>query len=114
MKTMEEFMEPIAMQVGIDPDGEVCVAREGLIEEPQDLLDQLEDAQPADAAIIGVAQKMEHYEIAAYGTARTLAQQAGQDQVVELLQQTLQKEKATDEKLTVIATSQVNQMALNS
>lgn len=104
-------LEQIAQQLGIEPEGEVCLAMQGLIEEAQDLIDQLEDGELADAAIIGAAQKMEHYEIASYGTARTLAQQAGQQQVAELLKQTLNEEKATDEKLTVIATSGVNQQA---
>ncbi len=107
-------LEQIAQQLGIDPNGETCMAMQGLIEEAQDLLDQLEPGELADAAIIGAAQKMEHYEIAAYGTARTLAQQAGQTQAADLLQQTLQEEKATDEKLTQIATSGVNQQAAQS
>ncbi|KAB7733274.1 DUF892 family protein [Rudanella paleaurantiibacter] len=104
-------LEQIAQQLGIEPEGEVCLAMQGLIEEAQDLIDQLEEGELADAAIIGAAQKMEHYEIASYGTARTLAQQAGQQQVAELLEQTLNEEKATDEKLTVIATGGVNQKA---
>lgn len=104
-------LEQIAQQMGVDPDGETCMAMQGLVEEAQDLLSQIEDPQLADAAIIGAAQKVEHYEIAAYGTARTLAQQAGQDQAADLFAQTLEEEKATDEKLTVIATSSVNQQA---
>ena len=76
--------------------------------------DQQDYYDQADAAIIGAAQKMEHYEIAAYGTARTLAQQAGQNQVADLLEQTLDEEKATDEKLTKIATSGINQKAAQS
>ncbi len=107
-------LEQIAQQMGIDPDGETCMAMQGLIEEAQDLLSQLEPGQLADAAIIGAAQKMEHYEIAAYGTARTLAQQAGQNQAADLLEQTLKEEKATDEKLTKIATSGINQQAAQS
>ncbi|MGV3560513.1 YciE/YciF ferroxidase family protein [Larkinella arboricola] len=107
-------LEQIAQHLGIEPEGETCLAMQGLIDEAQDLLEQLEDDQLADAAIIGAAQKMEHYEIAAYGTARTLAQQAGQDQIAELFQQTLDEEKATDEKLTGIATSQANQKAVQS
>ena len=107
-------LEQIAQQMGIDPDGETCMAMQGLIEEAQDLLSQLEPGQLADAAIIGAAQKMEHYEIAAYGTARTLAQQAGQTQAADLLEQTLDEEKATDEKLTKIATSGINQKAAQS
>jgi ferritin-like metal-binding protein YciE len=104
-------LEQIAQQLGIEPEGETCLAMQGLIEEAQDLLSQLEDGPLADAAIIGAAQKMEHYEIASYGTARTLAQQAGQDQVADLLETTLKEEKATDDKLTTIATSSVNQKA---
>jgi ferritin-like metal-binding protein YciE len=107
-------LEQIAQQMGIEPEGETCMAMQGLIEEAQDLLAQLEPGQLADAAIIGAAQKMEHYEIAAYGTARTLAQQAGQTQVANLLEQTLDEEKATDEKLTKIATSGINQQAAQS
>ncbi|AKD54784.1 ferritin-like domain-containing protein [Spirosoma radiotolerans] len=107
-------LEQIAQQMGIDPDGETCMAMQGLIDEAQDLLSQLEDDQLADAAIIGAAQKMEHYEIAAYGTARTLAQQAGQTEIADLLAQTLQEEKSTDEKLTTIATRTVNQQAAQS
>lgn len=104
-------LEQIARQMGIDPDGETCMAMQGLVEEAQDLLDQLEDGPVADAAIIGAAQKMEHYEIASYGTAHTLARQAGQQQVADLLETTLKEEKAADEKLTAIATSSVNQKA---
>lgn len=107
-------LEQIAKQLGIDPKGETCLAMQGLIEEAQDLLDQLEPGVVADAAIIGAAQKMEHYEIASYGTARTLARQAGQTQVADLLEQTLKEEKAADEKLTTIATSGVNQQAAQS
>ena len=107
-------LEQIAQQMGIEPEGETCMAMQGLIEEAQDLLSQLEPGQLADAAIIGAAQKMEHYEIAAYGTARTLAQQAGQTEVANLLEQTLDEEKATDEKLTKIATSGINQKAAQS
>ncbi len=107
-------LEQIAQQLGIETEGETCVAMEGLIEEAQQLLDELEDGDLADAAIIGAAQKMEHYEIACYGTARTLAQQAGQQEIADLLEQTLNEEKATDEKLTKIATSKVNKQAVQS
>lgn len=107
-------LEQIARQLGIEVEGETCMAMQGLIEEAQDLLSQLEPGQLADAAIIGAAQKMEHYEIASYGTAKTLARQAGQSQVADLLEQTLKEEKATDEKLTTIATSGINQKAAQS
>lgn len=107
-------LEQIAQQLGIDTEGETCLGMQGLIEEAEDLLSQLEDGDLADAAIIGAAQKLEHYEIACYGTARTLAQQAGQQEIADLLEQTLKEEKATDEKLTTIATSKVNQKAAQS
>ena len=107
-------LEQIARKLGIDPSGETCLAMQGLIEEAQDLLDQLEEGPVADAAIIGAAQKMEHYEIASYGTARTLAQQAGQNEIADLLETTLREEKAADAKLTRIATSSINEKAAQS
>lgn len=66
-----------------------------------------EDAEPAikDAGLIGAAQRVEHYEIAGYGTAMALAKQLGHDDALELLQQTLEEEKQTDEKLTEVAES---------
>jgi len=107
-------LEQIAKQLGIDPDGETCMAMQGLVEEAQDLLSQLEDGPLADAAIIGAAQKMEHYEIASYGTARTLALQSGHHQIANLLETTLREEKAADAKLTIIATKTVNPQAVLS
>jgi ferritin-like metal-binding protein YciE len=104
-------LEQIAQHLGIEPVGESCLAMQGLIEEAQGLLDQLEEGPVADAAIIGAAQKMEHYEIAAYGTARTLARLLGQAQIADVLETTLNEEKATDEKLTRIATGSANQQA---
>ncbi|QHV95333.1 ferritin-like domain-containing protein [Spirosoma endbachense] len=107
-------LEQIAKQLGIDPDGEMCMAMQGLIEEAQDLLAQLEDGPLVDVAIIGAAQKMEHYEIASYGTARTLALQTGLEEIANLLETTLKEEKAADEKLTYIALSSVNLKAAQS
>jgi ferritin-like metal-binding protein YciE len=87
---------------------EHCKAMEGLVEEGSDLLE--EDGLPVvkDAALIGAAQRVEHYEIAAYGTTRTLAELLGHNEAVELLQQTLDEEKETDEKLTQLAMSEIN------
>ncbi len=108
-------LDQIAKQLGIDPDGETCMAMQGLIDETQDLLDKLEEEGAlADAAIIGASQKMEHYEIASYGTARTLALQAGQTAVADLLERTLKEEKAADQKLTSIATKLVNWKAVEA
>ena len=80
---------------------------QGLVEEGAEAL-EIEDEQVRDAGIIAAAQKVEHYEIASYGTARTFAQLLGNERAAELLQQTLDEEKAADEKLTEIATSEVN------
>ena len=81
---------------------------EGLIEEAEDLLENAEDASVKDAGLIGAAQRVEHYEIAGYGTARTYAEMLGLDEAVQLLQQTLEEEKETDAKLTRLAEGMVN------
>jgi ferritin-like metal-binding protein YciE len=90
------------------PRAEHCKAMEGLIEEGADLIEEEGEAQVKDAALIGAAQRVEHYEIAAYGTARTIAQMIGNDEVAKLLEETLEEEKAADEKLTDIAMNEVN------
>ena len=88
-----------------------CMGMEGLIEEGKEFLE--EEMEPAimDAALIAAAQKVEHYEIASYGSARTWAQDVGQDQVAELLQATLDEEAETDRKLSKLAETLVNQQA---
>jgi ferritin-like metal-binding protein YciE len=83
-----------------------CHALEGLAEEAQEIIDSVEAGPVRDAGLIGAAQKVEHYEIAAYGTLRALAQKLGYDKAAKLLQETLNEEKATDEKLTIIAEGQ--------
>ncbi|PTB20954.1 hypothetical protein C9I57_09485 [Trinickia symbiotica] len=80
-----------------------CVAMEGLIEEGQDLVDEIEKGPVLDAGLIGAAQKVEHYEIAAYGTLCALGKQLGREDAVKLLHETLEEEKATDQKLTQFA-----------
>jgi len=83
--------------------GKKCKGMEGVIAEGKEMLD-LELPEPVgDAALIAAAQRVEHYEIAAYGTARTYAQILGEDDAATLLEQTLEEEKATDERLTSIA-----------
>ncbi len=93
------------------PRGKKCKAMEGLVEEGKDLLQ--EDAEPSvmDAALIAAAQKVEHYEIASYGCVRTWANRLGLEEVANLLEETLNEEKATDLKLTELAESQVNEAA---
>lgn len=103
-----ERLDTIFESLEASPRGKKCAAMEGLIEEAQELLK--EDAAPEvlDAALIGAAQKVEHYEIASYGTARTLASLLGLNKVAKLLQATLDEESATDEELTALAESEVN------
>ncbi len=80
-----------------------CHALEGLAEEAQEIIDSVEAGAVRDAGLIGAAQKVEHYEIATYGTLHALATKLGYKEAARLLAETLQEEKATDEKLTIIA-----------
>lgn len=89
-----------------------CVAMEGLVEEGQELIDEIERGSVLDAGLIGAAQKVEHYEIAAYGSIIALAKQLGETHAVTLLLQTLREEKATDEKLSLLAEEEVAAEAL--
>jgi len=83
-----------------------CHALEGLVEEAQEIIDGVEKGPVRDAGLIGAAQKVEHYEIATYGTLHAMALKLGFTQAADLLAETLKEEKATDEKLTIIAESQ--------
>lgn len=88
-----------------------CVAMEGLIEEGAEIIDEIEKGPVRDAGLIAAAQKVEHYEIAAYGTLVTLADQLGYTEAKKLLAETLDEEKSADSKLTTIAESGVNKKA---
>lgn len=103
-----ERIERIFKDLEGSPRGKKCVAMEGLIEEGSEVMK--EDAEPAamDAGLIAAAQKVEHYEIAAYGTARAWAHQLGYHDAAKLLEQTLEEESMANEKLTRIAESHVN------
>jgi ferritin-like metal-binding protein YciE len=94
------------------PGGHKCKGMEGLIEEGEDVMEDAEDDAVRDAGMIAAAQRVEHYEIAAYGTARTYAKMLGRDDAVQLLQQTLDEEGETDKKLTQLAESRVNPEAM--
>ncbi|MEN4981163.1 ferritin-like domain-containing protein [Erwinia billingiae] len=83
-----------------------CHALEGLAEEAQEIIDSVEAGPVRDAGLIGAAQKVEHYEIATYGTLHALATKLGYKEAARLLAETLEEEKATDEKLTIIAEQQ--------
>jgi ferritin-like metal-binding protein YciE len=88
--------------------GDKCGAMEGLIEEAQKLVDEEMPPAVLDAALIAAAQRIEHYEIAAYGSARTFAEILDEDEAADLLGETLAEEKETDERLTELAESIVN------
>jgi ferritin-like metal-binding protein YciE len=103
-----ERIERIMSGMDNAPSGEKCHGMEGLIEEAEDLLENAEDPHVRDAGMIGAAQRVEHYEISGYGTARTYAEMLGLDEAVQLLQQTLDEEKETDAKLTKLAEGMVN------
>src|SRR5690554_6284880 len=75
-----------------------CIAMEGLIEEGKEVMDEIEKGPVLDAALIAAAQKVEHYEIASYGTLCTFAKQLGQNDALKLLKETMAEEKSTDEK----------------
>lgn len=106
-----ERIERIFTELGGSPRGKKCVGMEGLIEEGNELLQ--EDAEPdvLDAGLIAAAQKVEHYEIAGYGTARAWAQRLGYDKAARLLEQTLEEESMANEKLNKIAETHVNMEA---
>jgi ferritin-like metal-binding protein YciE len=106
-------LEQAADELGFSPKGKKCVGMEGLIEEGKEIMTNgsKDPASPMEAGLIGAAQKVEHYEIAAYGTASAHARQLGFNSVAKLLDQTLEEEKTTDEKLTKLAENQVNVQA---
>jgi ferritin-like metal-binding protein YciE len=86
-----------------------CVAMEGLVEEGQEQIDEIEKGPILDAALIAAGQKVEHYEIATYGTLATLAKKLGYGDAVKLLLETLEEEKATDKKLTLLAEQELSE-----
>jgi ferritin-like metal-binding protein YciE len=106
-----ERLEKALKQIGASTRGEKCKAMEGLIEEGKGTLELEAEDQVRDALIISIAQKVEHYEIAGYGTARTFAKLLGEDKVAALLEDTLEEEGVADQKLTKLAESVVNRDA---
>ena len=104
-------LEKVAELLGIKPKGKTCAAMKGLIEEGSEILEEKGEPAAKDAAMIVAAQKVEHYEIAGYGAARVFATVLGEEEVASLLSETLDEEKAADEKLTGIAESTVNDEA---
>src|SRR5579883_452523 len=104
-------LEQIFQQLDESPKGMKCKGIEGIIDEGEDLMDEDSPAAVCDAGLISSAQKVEHYEIAGYGTARTFAMRLGFRDQAELLNRTLQEEGETDKKLTSLAESYINEEA---
>ena len=104
-------LEQVAEGLGEKIKRKTCAAMKGLIEEAQDLMKEQKDSSALDAALIAAAQKVEHYEIASYGTLCTWAELMGHDDALELLKETIGEEKSADEKLTTIAESVANPKA---
>jgi ferritin-like metal-binding protein YciE len=102
-KVHVERLEEIAKALDATPRGKTCKAMKGLVEEGSEAIEEEGDPSLRDLALIIAAQKVEHYEIAGYGSARTLAESLGLDDVVDVLQSTLDEEGATDKKLTEVS-----------
>src|SRR5919201_4557022 len=101
-------LEEIFEKLDEKPTGKTCKGMKGLVEEGSEFLKENGDESVLDAALISAAQKVEHYEIAGYGTVRTFADMLGDKEAAKLLQQTLDEEGETDKRLTAIAESIVN------
>jgi len=107
VKRAEQFFEVL----GKKATAKKCDAMDGLIKEAEAIMEECEEGAMCDAGIISAGQKVEHYEIASYGTLRQFAETLGLNEAVDLLQETLDEEKEADEKLTEIAVSVVNMQA---
>jgi len=98
-----ERLDKIFSQLDESPRGKKCKGMEGVIADGKDLMEEEAEPEVMDAGLISAAQHVEHYEIAGYGSVRTYAELLGENEIARLLQQTLDEEKATDEKLTELA-----------
>lgn len=111
-KVQLERLEKVAELVGVESlKGKTCQAAKGLVKEAQELLEEGGDPKVIDAGLIAALQRVEHYEMAGYGTVVAYAKQLGQDEALKLLQETLEEEKATDQKLSQLAETAINQQA---
>jgi len=104
-------LEQVFKMHGVEISGVDCPAIDGIIEEADDVAGEVDDKQVLDAALIGAAQAVEHYEIARYGTLIAWAQQLGRSDCASMLQKNLDEEKAADKKLTSLAESKINRKA---
>ena len=109
-----ERLDTIFSELGERPSGHKCKGMEGLLEEGDEVLKDFKDGDVLDAAIIASAQRVEHYEMAGYGTVRSMANMLGFDRQADLLQETLNEEGEADHKLTALAERVVNIDALKA
>ena len=93
------------------PEGKTCAAIVGITDEGAEIMEEYKDSPALDAGLLAAAQAVEHYEISRYGTLKAWAEELGLDDAAELLEETLEEEEATDEALTEIAKSAINQQA---
>ncbi|MFP4090216.1 MAG: ferritin-like domain-containing protein [Cyclobacteriaceae bacterium] len=110
-KNQKERLVEIGRMLQIDVDGDKCKAMAGLVAEGEEIIKSKSDPAVKDAALIGASQRVEHYEIAAYGTANNYAKQLGLSEVSALLSETEDEEKRTDQKLNQLATGGINERA---
>jgi ferritin-like metal-binding protein YciE len=96
-------LEQICEILGASPKGKTCAGMKGLLEEGSETMQEAQEGPVRDEAMIAAAQRVEHYEMAAYGTVRTYAERIGNQQIARLLEKTLEEEKAADQKLTQIS-----------
>lgn len=101
-------LDKVFQKIGAKPGGKTCEGMQGLLREGEKMISELPKSAVLDAGLIAAAQKVEHYEISSYGTARAMAEMLGQEDAAELLEETLEEEKETDENLTEIAESIMN------
>jgi ferritin-like metal-binding protein YciE len=113
-KNHVERLEQIFEKLDVSPKGKKCLGMQGLIAEGKEVLNEDMEENVLDAAVIAAAQRVEHYEMAGYGTARTFAKMLGQKEATQLLQETLNEESEANEKLTQLAESHINAEAAHS
>jgi len=111
-KQQKKRLEEICKELDISPEGEKCKAMEGLIREAKDFMDEAGNDQVLDAGLIAEAQRAEHYEISAYGTAVRYAKELGHHDIAEKLQYSLDEEYGADGKLTKLAEGRLNKKAM--
>ncbi|WP_417689846.1 ferritin-like domain-containing protein [Roseibium sp.] len=110
-KTQIERLKKVFEVIGKKPSGEECPAIEGIVKEAEELIEEIDDKETLDAALIAAAQAVEHYEITRYGTLLTWAKLLGHDDAISLLRDNMEEEKSADAKLSRLAEDKLNKKA---